>query len=208
MADIIQIYKSAGVIEKPGYNTAWRKRFLEWRPLVSASGFVDGDTLYLPAGSRDEHAVAEAGLILITDVKDMSSGIPENPNNGHPRQEPLLTAFRGTAGSVKFEIFEFRRAMDGVFELWLNYRSIIGIPKRENHKIAELREGKPVRYMINGKDDFSLSGRLQRTFYEFDYIIEYLGRAGKIEYLPESNISTSKVPPSGCKTVNERKILR
>jgi hypothetical protein len=208
MTDIIQIYKSAGVIEKPGYNTAWRKRFQEWSPVVSASGFLDGDTLFLPAGSRNDPAVENAGLILIMDVKDMSSGIPENPNNGHPRQETLFKAFRGTANSVKFEIFEFRRAMDGVFELWLNYSNMIGVPKRENHKIAELRKGKPVRYMINGKDDFSLSGRLQRTFYEFDYIIEYLGRAGKIEYRPESDIYTSKIPPSDCKTINERKILR
>ena len=111
-----------------------------------------------------------------------------------------------------FEIFKISKNQPDRFDFFLDYianSTLLGIPKRENHKIFELRKEKPIRYKINGKSDFTAGfRRKQRTFYELDYIFEYKGQVEKIEFLNLDEVKkTKEIPLSNCKLINERKLL-
>jgi hypothetical protein len=222
MTDVIQIFKSVDRIEKPDYNTASRQSVGDWETIVSKTGFFKEDTITLPIECKNDPKVKSADLIIIQDIKGFdpflvnkswdNSQFPEWFKNS--RKEYInsvnlqLKGFSILSKPWTFEIFEFRKTLNDSIEVWLKYSDTIGIPKRESHKIAELKIGKPIRFKINGKDDFTMTGRKQRTFSEFDYIIEYLGTADKIEYKELNKIETSKnVPAKDCKVIDERKIL-
>ena len=104
-----------------------------------------------------------------------------------------------------------RKQDNGLYELEIDYSTNsvkIGIPARENHKICDLKMSKPIRYRINGKSDFTMSGRKERTFYEFDYIIEWLGTAGRIEFCELNKINKLKsIPRGSSKLIDERRML-
>lgn len=106
---------------------------------------------------------------------------------------------------------ENRKAEDQ-YELFLDYTSnssLLGMPQRSDHKIAELRPGHPVRLRINGKSDFTLSGRKQRTYFEFDHIFEWVGSATKLEFKDFFEFGIIKtIPITACKLVDERKHFR
>ncbi|MCF8232766.1 MAG: hypothetical protein K9J27_11310 [Bacteroidales bacterium] len=222
MTDVIQIFKSVDRIEKPDYDTASRQSVGVWETIVSKTGFLKEDTINLPIECKNDPKVKNADLIIIQDIKGFdpflvnkswdSSQFPEWFKNS--RKEYLNTVnlhLKGFSIHSKpwtFEIFDMRKTHNDSIEVWLKYSDTIGIPKRENHKIAELKVGKPIRFKINGKADFTLTGRKQRTFSEFDYILEYIGTGDKIEYKELNKIETSKtIPVTDCKVIDERKIL-
>ena len=112
--------------------------------------------------------------------------------------------------SLTFEIFRIEKKDPDSFNLYLDYSGnqfSIGIPGRDDHKIAAIKLNQPVRYRVNGKSDFTMSGRKQRTFAEYDYLIEYVGQADKIVLKDQDKIETIKIKPN-YKLVDERKILK
>lgn len=119
--------------------------------------------------------------------------------------EPIC--FYRLAVSMTLEIFKIEKSQPDSFNLYLNFEAnkhSIGIPKRDNHKIAELKLNQSVRYRVNGKSDYK-----QRTFSEYDYIIEYTGRAEKIVFKDWNKIAiTKRVTDKEYKLVDERKILK
>jgi hypothetical protein len=222
MIDIIQIFKSVDKIEKPEYNTTSRENVGDWGIIISKTGFLKDGIITLPTESKNDPSIKKADLIIIQDIKGfdpflMNKSIDNSPFPDwfkNSRKEHLHSinlqheGFSIQSRHWDFEIFEFKKTLEQSIEVWLKYTDSIGIPKRENHKIAELRIGKPIRFKINGKDDFTMTGRKQRTFSEFDYFLEYLGTADKIQYKALNKIATSKaVPLSNCKLIDERKII-
>lgn len=222
MTDVIQIFKSVDRIEKPDYDTASRQSVGVWETIVSTTGFLKEDTITLPIECKNDPKVKNADLIIIQDIKGFdpflvnkswdNSQFPERFKNSRKEYfnslNPQLKGFSIHSKPWTFEIFELRKTDNDSIEVWLKYSNTIGIPKRENHKIAELKVGKPIRFKINGKDDFTMTGRKQRTFSEFDYILEYIGTADKIEYKESNKIEMSKaIPVTDCKVIDERKIL-
>ena len=222
MTDIVQIYKSVDRIEKPDYNTASRQSVGVWESIASKTGFLKDGIISLPIESKNDPKLRNADLIIIQDIKGFdpflvnkswdNSQFPEWFKNS--RKEYLnsvnlqLKSFSTLSRPWTFEIFELRKTDNDSIEIWLKYSDTIGIPKRESHKIAELKVGKPIRFKINGKDDYTMTGRKQRTFSEFDYILEYIGTAYKIEYRELNKIEMTKtIPEADCKVIDERKIL-
>lgn len=222
MTDVVQIYKSVDRIEKPDYDTTSRQSVGVWETIVSKTGFLNEGIITLPIESKNDPKVKNADLIIIQDIKGFDPFVVNKSWDNsqfhewfkNSRKEYLnsvnlqLKGFSILSKPWTFEIFELKRTDNDCIEVWLNYSDTIGIPKRESHKIAELKVGKPIRFKINGKDDFTMSGRKQRTFSEFDYILEYLGTADKIEYKELNKIETTKtVLVKECKVIDERKIL-
>lgn len=222
MTDVVQIYKSVERIKKPDYDTASRQRVGVWESIVSKTGFLKDGILSLPIESKNDPKLKNADLIIIQDIKGFdpflvnkswdNSQFPEWFKNS--RKEYLnsvnlqLKGFSIHSKPWTFELFNFRKTENDSIEVWLKYSDTIGLPKRENHKIAELKVGKPIRFKINGKEDFTMTGRKQRTFTEFDYILEYTGTADKIVYKELNKIETTKtIPEADCKVIDERKIL-
>ncbi len=222
MKDVIQIFKSVERIEKPDYNTASRQSVGDWETIASKTGFFKDDTITLPIECKNDPKVKDADLIIIQDIKGFDPFLVNKFLDYSPfpkwlkdsRKEYInsdnlqLKGFSILSKPWNFEIFEFKRAANASIEVWLKYSPKIGVPKRESHKIAELKIGKPIRFKINGKDDHAMTGNRQRAFSEFDYIMEYLGTADKLEFKELNKMETcKKVPAKDCKVIDERKIF-
>lgn len=223
MIDIIQIYKSKEYFTKKTYTTENRNRFhvLE-ESFHSSQGFLENKTLVLPLSCKDQSEFTTSDLIIIQDIngwepflENKNLGNQTLPNWLHVSNRQSLISGTKTHFPLKqvnipkpFELFKISKSDKETYELSLNYDSnsmTIGIPNRNNHKICDLKKRKPIRYLINGKSDFTLSRGKERTFYEFDYVIEWIGRADKIEFR-ELNI-TKAIPIDHCKVIDERKFL-
>jgi len=205
MHNIIQIFKSVRIFQKPDYTPENRKKLGVWpASMDSASGYVKDGTLFLPSSVDGKEDIHQAELIvLLDDIR---------PEQGFASAEDWqLYYFRQINSPRPVEIFRIGKAEPDGFELFLDYKDMIntiGHPRREDHKFAELRSGKAVRYRINGKSDFTLSGRKQRHFHEFEYIIKHIGGIDNIEYKETFRISHKKtIAAEACKLVDERKIL-
>lgn len=205
--DIIQVFKAVHRFDKTNYNPASRQA-LAVKPdhCLSRNAYLQGTTLFLPATSRQLPGLDNAGLLIITD----SFG-PDIPPADPPRSPLPPSVFTQPCRRWAFEIFQLEKQPPAAFGLWLNYSAndaIIGLPRRQNHQIAALPPGGAVRYRLNGKADFTLSGRKQRTYTEFDYIIHYLGPADQVVFRPLNEMETTKrIPIDSCRMVDERKLL-
>lgn len=227
MTDVIQIFKSVERIEKPDYTTETRQILDQWgESFVSKTGYLTEHTLCLPTGTKQEPDLKTADLIIIQDISGFDPFLIENSWNKTNMQDCFkgskkshilsanrqLICFNRPSRLWTFEIFKIKENKSNNFDLSLNYsanESYIGIPKRDDHKIAELKLHRPIRYRLNGKSDFTMTGRKQRTFLEYDYIFEYLGQADKIEYKDLNKIEKTKTIPTDIyKLVDERKLLK
>lgn len=217
--DIIQVYKLSSNIKKPEYNNEIRERLMQWpKSLYSHTGSIKNQKLILPIEKKDE--VNNAGLLILHDVVDFDPELIENAllperfknysRNGIIHNNPELYVFKHPSTTHSFQIFKLEKAGES-YNLFLNYSNsdiFIGQPERDDHKIAELRKNKPVRYRINGKNDFSASGRRQRSYMEYDYIIEYSGTVYELEFKDRHQINCEKHPQvNDVKLIDERKIL-
>ncbi len=220
MIDVIQIYKSHLRIKKPDYNKQTRKNLENWQEsFVSKTGYLKDHTLCLPIETKEEPGLKSANLVLIQDINRFdpflitkSHDNPTKPNWFKATGLNHVPSSHRPSRFCDFEIFRIEKNSETVFSIYLKYSANkihIGLPERDNHKVAELKLHKPIRYRINGKSDFTMSGRQQRTFVEYDYVFDYLGRADKLEVKTLNNIAMLKaIPFEKCKLVDERNILR
>lgn len=227
MTDVIQIYKSKGILEKLSYTPQNRKHFSNLNEtVVSENGYVENGILYLQHYYRNHPDLQTADLIIIQDTDGFNPFLIHESLNDvilpegdfRSRRDFLIKDNKHFAGlrqlstPKSFELFKICKSGNDTFELFLDYASnamIIGMPERENHKIGELKKNQPLRYKINGKADFTLTGRKQRTFCEFDYIFEWIGQVDKIGFQELNKLKkTKKIPLAECKLIDERKILK
>ena len=227
MIDVIQIYKSKGIFGKSSYTPENRKRFDNLNQTVeSKNGYAENGILYLPIEYKNYPDLQAADLIIVQDTDgfnpfliheslgsfDLSEGDFRSRRDFLIKDNKPFIGLRQLDSPKSFEIFKICKPSSDTFELFIDYVSnamIIGMPERVNHKIGVLKKNQPVRYKINGKSDFTLTGRKQRTFCEFDYIFELIGQVDKIEFLELNKINKSKkIPVADCKLIDERKILK
>jgi len=227
MTEVIQILKSVERIEKPDYSTETRQLLDQWgESFVSKTGYLTDRTLILPTDTKQEPGLKTADLVIIQDISgfdpflveksynktNLPSGFNDSRKSYALSTNRQLICFNLLSRLVTFEIFKIGKNKSGTFDLHLNYSANefhIGIPKRDDHKLAELKLHKPIRYKVNGKSDFTMTGRKQRTFIEYDYIFEYLGQADKMEFKDLNKIEKTKsIPYDNYKLVDERKILK
>lgn len=215
---IFQVYKSVLRIPKTEYTPEMRAWLKEHRgPFASLNGYMEDGILHLPNSYKSNPDLNACNLILIqddfaekfkeTNTAKASSDFPEwwlrrlqeKPNiYFSPRQNYIF----------RYEVFLFRKDDDAGYSLSINYNEnalLIGDPKREDHDIAHLKEGDVLRYRINGQNNFSMTGRRQRTYAEFDYLLHYVGQAHSIEFDSPNQIERVKTPPQATKEVDERK---
>ncbi|NVK84912.1 MAG: hypothetical protein HWE21_11370 [Cytophagia bacterium] len=218
--DVIQIWKSLRRIEKPDYTSEARQVEVWQKECISKTGYLENGTLYLPTGSTTKPELKTDDLIIIQDIdgfdafsikKDCKGeNLPYHHYSHILAANPELASFSKPAKPRLFEIFKMEKNESEGFDIHLNYSAnqyYIGLPERVDHKIGELYKDRPLRYKINGKADFTLSSRKQRTFYEYDYILEYLGQADSISFKDLSQIEITKTVPTHSKLVDERRIL-
>lgn len=223
MSEVIQIYKSVYAIDKSDYNFESRSSINNWlNTIQSRTGYVKSKTLFLADSERSNPDLKNADLIIIQDIEGFDPFIMKNElrNLGLPNwfkenrtsylqsQNQQLKCFSTTHSRWDFELFRISKSAMGNYEFSLNYsanQGKIGLPKRNDHKIINLKSDKPFTYRINGKiDHYS-----QRLFMEFKYAIEYLGKINSIEFLAPNKIEIQKtLAKNNIKHIDERKILK
>lgn len=205
MIHVIQIFKSFSRIEKPEYNHEKREKINNWNNTISSkNGYYENGIIHLPIHLQNKIGLKTEKLIIIQDVKniDLPKLLPAHKS---------FESFKTISKKCNFEIFKFRENENQLLDIELDYSNnefYIGIPKRNDHKIAELKLNSPIRYQLNGKSDFTMSGRKQRTFTEYDYVIQYLGKAEKIKFEAFNKIEKIKeIPHYKSRLIDERKFL-
>ncbi|HMK04469.1 MAG TPA: hypothetical protein VK489_09765 [Ferruginibacter sp.] len=224
MIDVIQIFKSEERYKKDNYETA--KLLNQWEDsLTSRNGYLKDHTLYLPDTADPAPGIEDARIVIIQDIKGFEPFSAEtsrqytrkprwhmDTNKKHMLYvNDEIICFYKLAASINLGILRLEKEQPGSFILSLNYTGHVlemGIPERNDHKIAQLKAGKPVRYRTNGKSDFTMSGRKDRTFAEYDFIIAYIGQADKVIFKDAARMETVKKLPADYKLVDERKILK
>lgn len=85
-------------------------------------------------------------------------------------------------------------------------KSSSGYEKKIFFFFLRLWMGKRELNRINGKSDFTLSGRKQRHYHEFKYVMELIGGYNRVEFLSPLDISCKKsIPVKQVKGIDERK---
>ena len=223
MIPVIQIFKSVAHIPKPFYNTEIRKYLENWNNVISKVGFLEDKTLHLPIECKQIVDIGNSDLIILQDINGFnkfdilkkidSTPLPENYKA--KQKESILNQYKEHFSfSVvnkpwKFELFQIDISNDNMLNIYFLSHKLHGIPKREDHKIGTLKEGQSLRFKINSKDDFLYSEGSQRTFFENDFVFQFVGFADNIEYKALNQIEMTKfIPEKTDKLVDERKILK
>ena len=197
MPYILQIYITAEFIEKLEYTTQKRQSIGNWESIKSKAGYVSGETLFLPDDNRQNDTIPSVDLIIIQDT--IYTQLPNTE----------IIGFRNYVWPWRDGLFEFKFAEEETVDIWVRFNSLFNTPERSNHKIAALQPGMAVRYKVNGKSDFTLSGRKQRTYLECDYVLQNLGLVEKIEYKDPGKIEIIKSYPEVIsRVIDERRILK
>ena len=190
---VFQVFRNINIYEKTEKSFDDRKDKSEWNKISSKSGHVINGELYLPEQIINNPDLVTCDLITIED-----DNVP-NPKGDYNRCLHL-------ARNNKFDIFEIKKKDD--IELHLKYGYFeVGIPRRENFKLGEIKRNKPIEIKINGKTDSSLTSRRARVYKEQAYIFEYIGDFDKCKILREPYDSTVKHVPAERKVIDLTKQL-
>lgn len=81
----------------------------------------------------------------------------------------------------------------------------VGDPERNAMKIGEINLGKCLEFRVNGKRDFSMTGRRDRTYLEQTIWIQHLGSLTQIEKVKNKHFPF--LLPESDKLVDLRKLL-
>lgn len=155
-------------------------------------GYIKDDKLYLsPQLLADSLFQSSHGFILVDNH-------PES--HWYPELDTQCIVVRKT-----LNVFEISLAN---MDLYLRYHwYYVGIPKRDNFKLCELKLNQPVEILINGKRDYSACSRRQRSFIEQSHIVEYLGTFKECYELQSIEPVIKKIPQQR-KLVDLRKIVK
>lgn len=230
MMHVFQFYKKHWRIPKKYYTTETRQAFQNWdNKIQSQIGFVYGKELLLPVDKKSIIQLNGATSVILQDVIGHNSSqsklhIRHNAEiNRFPdwyrqqqlertdSQNPELAVFNNQKRIWDFEIFSIEKNDNNEFELYLRYKINefqLGKPARDDHKLCILKKNEPLKISINGKSDFTMTGRKERSYAEYEYIIEYLGEIASVEFRELNKIGTEKaIPEKFGKHIDLRKIL-
>lgn len=231
MIHLFQFYKKHWRIPKKFYSPETRKAFQQWdENLNSQTGYIDGTKLFLPIDKKNTvHINKRSSAIILQDIIGYQSSqsklqirrkadthkfpdwFLQQQLSLSENQNPELAIFNSQKRKWDFEIFSIEKSDTNKFDIFLSYqanRFLIGQPDRADHKLFRLKKNEPIKISINGKSDFSMTGRRERSYSEYEYIIEYLGEIESVEFTELSKITTRKLIPKKLgKHIDIRKTL-
>ena len=230
MSHIFQFYKKHWSIPKKDYTTETRQKFQNWDKQISSQvGYLKEKQLFLPFEKRNLIRLNSVSGIILQDVIGQNSSkeklhlqkvaeandFPDWFNRQQlanlDSQNPELAVYSSQKKIWDFEIFSIEKNTNKEFEIHLRYKVNefrIGKPGRNDHKLCILKKNTPVKISINGKSDSTMSSGKERSYSEYEYIIEYQGESDSIEFKDLNKIETQKdVPQKFIKHIDLRKIL-
>ncbi len=208
---VMHVFHNMHTYGKSGNNHDYRKYYLEWpNEFVFAAGHVDRNTVLLNESIEPHaHDFEQCRMLVMTDTASGSNYRPICDERQQTTESYSL--IRDFEHPRNYSIFKLTR-VGATLNLHLNYKdngSYIGIPRREDFMLAEIRPNQPLRVTINGKYDFSLTGRRARTFHLLDYLFVYYGEFSEFKVLPRNALAAPRAFPfSPAKHIDLQKILR
>lgn len=184
---ILQVFHNINVYGKDKKSFDLRREDSEWKEFHSESGYLKDGELFLPEAIMENSRFPNCDLITIEDSLNREEDQEVNRcfHLHHPN-----------------EIYIFQLKQKEELELHLKYDDFaVGIPKRADFKICDLKEKNPVEIKINGKTDFSMTSGRARVFKEQFYIFEVLGKFSSCQIL------RNPYPPVPKKVPGERKLI-
>jgi hypothetical protein len=208
--EVLQVFRNIFLYRKNEKSFAHRKERMGWQDILSRSGYVLEDDLYLPEKILQNPDLTSCECITIEDNTLLHVTADEKLiHTDLVRTGIFETKYNNClylSGYNKFDIFKLSRNEN--LELLLEYKNInVGIPKRNNFKLCDLKQNHPVEIRINGKSDNSATRGQERVFKEQHYIIEYIGNFCKCKILKEPYPVRHKHPPENTKLIDLRKPL-
>lgn len=190
---IIQIFDNSYDYYKALKSYEDRKTLYTWlNTIKSPSSKVKDNKLLVNKKYYDADEIHKCDTVFLIDYNLENS------------EHILYVSFENLKNSIfKWNSFRFHFEDGPSVSLDYNYYEL-GRPRRDNFKICELHENKPVEININGKKDFTLTGRRKRTYTEKNIILNYLGQA-----IPEytNRACFEKQVPKPSKRINMLKPL-
>ncbi|TKC10896.1 hypothetical protein FA048_12060 [Pedobacter polaris] len=195
---VVQLFRNINTYGKEEKSFEDRKEKIAWKPIQSTAGYVKDDVVYLPDSILDQQNFEQCDLIVIIDDNF------HQPQNVVYITEKNLCFKRNSLN--KFDFLQLK--LDEKIELYLKPGYFeVGDPPRSEFKVCELEKDKPISIKINGKRDFSLTGRRDRTFVEQEYILNYIGDFTDCIIFKEPYPSALKTIPSEFKVIDLMKTL-
>ncbi len=191
---VIQFYCHHIWYKKEEKATIDHKSLFSWNDIYSKLGYIKDGLLYLPENIISNTEFSPCDLIIIADEI--------NPSE---RLQSTIQCLR-TSRANAVDIFNIRKKEQLELHLAWNYFSV-GEPARDNMKLCDLHKEKSYEIQINGKTDFSLTGRRPRQYLEQSYIIETLGIFDRCQLFAEHENPLLKTVPEERKLIDLRKML-
>lgn len=195
---VVQLFRNINSYGKDEKSFEDRKEKIAWKPIHSTSGFVKENAVHLPESILEQTNFELSDLVLIID-----DNFQKSQNVVYTKEKNIY--FRNKSTN-KFDFLQIK--LDEKIELYLKPGYFeVGFPERDEFKICELTLNKPISIKINGKRDFSLTGRRARTFVEQEYIFNYIGDFKEIVVEKEPLSSVIKIIPTEFKVIDLMKNL-
>ncbi|MCB9173432.1 MAG: hypothetical protein H6589_02390 [Flavobacteriales bacterium] len=227
---IIQIFDNSYEYGKDEKSFSERKEKTQWyEKIISKSGYIENEKLKLNKSKLKFSSLNNINLILLIDYNSGSESeilekfkylkifdYADHQFSNELKKHSLKREFLNRIEYIKtgeislypflWKCFRFESSnLININLIWDEWE--IGLPKRDNFKLCALEANKPIEININGKRDFSMSGRKERTFIERNFIIEYLGEINEYEFIKDPNIEFEKEIPKATKRINLLKEL-
>lgn len=186
---VIQLFKIINIYTKAEKSFELRKDQMRWSDVNSKSGYTMEKELFLPETLLDKIDFHLCEMILISD------------NVSSPYTECALgeNQYFLPAPFYRFDIFEIKKNLD----IFLRYNKYdIGIPIRDDFKLATLKPGIPLEIKINGKSDYTMSAGKERTYKDQQYILVYYGDFHRATILKEPFQAIKKTIPQVRKVID------
>jgi hypothetical protein len=219
---IIQVFKNSYEYDKKFKNFESRKAMVQWKSEIPSETKI-ADSVVLNQNAFDHTSGTLDNLVITIDNNfyfyedykmqlilsdDNLSDETQNQLNFKKLKQARKSVVFGKLGHQfkDFEIFKIKQEQE--IELHLNWDIwTVGEPERFNFKIADLKINQPIQVKIDGKRDFSLTGRRKRTFIENNFIIEYKGIFEQVVLQPNQEIFY-KIIPTQAKEINLMKYVK
>ncbi|OHX63970.1 hypothetical protein [Flammeovirga pacifica] len=215
---VIQLFNNSYVYDKDYKNYESRKEVVQWKNEIPSNSLVDGkvqitnvDPAISLASDQNMVILIDHNINTFEELHQLHKLNNENWDKQNANdfliKRPKLFLGKLAQHKLSFEIFQLR-LKETKLELFIDWDYWkVGREEKENFKIGELKIHQPLNIKIDGKRDFSLTGRRKRTFIENNYIIEYKGIFEEVEFIKEQKTFT-KLVPVNSKEINFMKHLK
>lgn len=189
MPQLIRIHKTAYDIPKVEYTAAARSKLLQFpEEYTSLIAKKTEDRLAIGLDDVQIPDLENSSVIIVQDIQEQPSkndflrSLLKFPEwyrqrcvSSYNERFQNLVYHKQPKEFYSFEPFKFKFSEN---KLWV-IRTLKG---GEEYAIGKLAKGESIRFSYNAKSDFTLTGRKNRVYHEFLYVLTYEGSISQVVF--------------------------